>query len=346
MYLSETVKYLIRFEAERAVTLTGPESRIFVAGHRGLVGSAIVRALERAGHRQIIVRTRAELELTDQRAVREFFASTPIDLVFVAAGKVGGIVFNRDFQADFLYENLMIGTNVIEAAARSGVRKLLYLGSSCIYPRLAAQPMREDSFLTGPLEPTNEGYAIAKIACVKLCEKYRLQYGRSFISAIPTGLYGEYDNFHPDHSHVIPGLMRRFHEAKLRGDSEVVIWGTGEPVREFLHVDDVAEALLLLMHSHEGGDPINIGTGEGTSIRSIAEAIRGVVGYTGRIVFDPSKPDGMPRKALNGDRMRALGWAPRCSLQEGLERTYRWAVERGVFEAKVGSRAGQGMGSG
>jgi GDP-L-fucose synthase len=307
------------------------QSRIFVAGHRGLVGSAIVRKLQREGHANVVTRTRAELDLTDQAAVRAFFRRERPEFVFLAAARVGGILANATHQADFLYENLAIAANVIRAAADHDTEKLLFLGSSCIYPRDAAQPMREEALLTGPLEATNEGYAIAKIAGLKLCEYYQRQYGKRFISAMPTNLYGPWDNFHPDQSHVIPGMMRRFHEAAAAEFPEVVVWGSGAPRREFLHVDDLADALYLLMQRYEEPGFVNVGTAEDCTIAELAGTMAEVVGYEGKIVFDRSKPDGTPRKLLDVSRIAALGWRARITLAEGLRGTYRWALEQGVF---------------
>lgn len=306
------------------------DDRIFVAGHRGLVGSAVVRKLQRDGFTNIVTRSRQDLDLLDQAAVRAFFRENQFDSVFLVAGRVGGIVANSTHQADFLYENIMLASNVIHAA-RERVEKLLFVGSSCIYPRQAPQPIREDSLLTGPLEPTNEGYAIAKIAGLKLCEMYQKQYGKRFISAMPTNLYGPGDNFDPVDSHVIPGMMRRFHEAKEEGARSVTVWGSGAPRREFLFVDDAAEALVLLMERYEAPTTINVGMGTDVPISELAQTMKGVTGFSGDIVFDPSKPDGMPRKLLDSSRIRDLGWRPRYSLEEGLELTYRWAREHGVF---------------
>jgi GDP-L-fucose synthase len=308
------------------------DSAIFVAGHRGLAGSAILRRLARAGHSGIVTRGRGELDLRDQEAVDEFFRSTAIDYVFMSAGRVGGIVANRDHQADFLYDNLIIAANVIHAAAEHGVKKLLYLGSSCIYPRETSQPMREESILTGPLESTNEGYAIAKIAGLKLCEMYARQYGKRFITAMPTNLYGPGDNFHPTQAHVIPGLLRRFHEALHDGAEQIVLWGSGTARREFLHVDDLADALYLLMERYEDARPINVGTGEDCTIAELAHAIAEVVGFRGEMVFDRIHPDGTPRKLLDVSRIGALGWRHSHTLKEGLTATYGWAVAHGVFE--------------
>ena len=307
-------------------------ARIYVAGHRGLVGSAIVRALQAAGYSNLLLRTHAETDLTRQADVERVFQAEKIDYVFLAAAKVGGIQANATLQADFLYANLTIAANVIQAAAQSPVQKLLFLGSSCIYPKLAPQPMAEESLLTGALEQTNEGYAIAKIAGLKLCEKYQEQYGKRFISAMPTNLYGPGDNFHPDHSHVIPGMMRRFHEAKVRGDREVIVWGTGTPRREFLHCDDLAQALLLLMEKYEERSTINVGTGQECTIRELAETMREVIDFQGDLRFDSSKPDGTPRKLLDSRKIAALGWRPQHLLKEGLSSAYLWAQENRMFD--------------
>ena len=307
------------------------KSRIFVAGHRGLVGSAIVRKLHAAGHENVVTRPKAELDLTDQAAVQAFFRRERPEAVFLAAARVGGILANATYQADFLYENLAIAANVIHAAAEHGTEKLLFLGSSCIYPREAPQPMSEEALLTGPLEPTNEGYAIAKIAGLKLCEYYQRQYGKHFVSAMPTNLYGPGDNFHPEQSHVIPGMMRRFHEAAVQGLPEVVVWGSGAPRREFLHVDDLADALYLLMQVYEEPRFINVGTGSDCTIAELARTMAEVVGYEGKIVFDRTKPDGAPRKLLDVSRIATLGWRARIPLGEGLRSTYRWALEHRVF---------------
>jgi GDP-L-fucose synthase len=285
-----------------------------------------VRCLSRHGYRNLIVRTRAELDLLDQGAVNRFFAEQQIDFVFVVAAKVGGILHNSRHQADFLYENLMISANLIKAAADHGVQKLLYTGSSCIYPKHSPQPIQEESLLSGPLEPTNEGYALAKIAGLKLCEKFHQQYGKCFVSVMPTNMYGPNDNFHPAHSHVIPGMMRRFHEAKVQGAPAVEVWGTGSPRREFLYVDDFAEAALVVMERYDEPSTINVGTGEDVTIRHLAEQMKAVVGYEGEIVFDTTKPDGTPRKVLDVSRIKALGWQPSVVLPEGLARAYSWAL--------------------
>ncbi len=312
------------------------DSRVFVAGHRGLVGSAIVRGLDRHGYSNVILRTRAELDLLNQAAVQRFFAQERIEFVFVVAAKVGGILHNSQHQADFLYENLMISANIIKAAADNGVQKLLYLGSSCIYPRLSPQPIPEEALLSGPLEPTNEGYALAKIAGLKLCEKYQQQYGKRFVSVMPTNMYGENDKFHPEHSHVIPGMMRRFHEAKFSADPYVTVWGTGAPRREFLYVDDFATAALMIMNHYEEATTLNVGTGQDVTIRELAELMKRVVGYQGEIRFDSSKPDGTPRKVLDTSKITALGWKPSVSLEEGLTRSYAWAIRSGVLPSYSG----------
>ncbi len=311
------------------------DARIYVAGHRGLVGSAMVRRLQAYGYRNIVVRSHAELDLIDQRAVRDFFKNESIDFVFLCAAKVGGILYNSRHQADFLYENLMISANVIQAAAEYDVQKLLYLGSSCIYPKFATQPITEESLLAGPLEPTNEGYAIAKIAGLKLCEKFNQQYGKKFVSVMPTNMYGPQDNFHPEHSHVIPGMMRRFHEAKVSGAPVVTVWGSGSPRREFLSSDDFAEAALVVMEKYDEPATLNVGTGEDVTIRELAEILRDVVQYRGEIRFDTSKPDGTPRKVLDVSKIKALGWSPRVSLVQGLADAYRWAVQNGAFDSEI-----------
>jgi GDP-L-fucose synthase len=303
--------------------------RIFVAGHRGLVGSAIVRRLQGEGYANILLRTRSELDLADQRAVQEFFEAERPDYVFLAAARVGGIMANDTYPADFIRDNLAIALNVIDASWRAGVEKLLFLGSSCIYPKFAPQPMREEHLLTGVLEPTNEPYAVAKIAGIKLCQSYNRQYGTRFISAMPTNLYGPGDNFDLQTSHVLPALIRKFHEARESGAPDVTIWGTGTPRREFLHVDDLAEACLFLMRNYDDGEIINVGVGEDLTIRELAELVREVVGYQGEIVFDTGKPDGTPRKLLDTGRINALGWRPRISLRDGIAATYRWYLEEG-----------------
>ncbi|HEY0141505.1 MAG TPA: GDP-L-fucose synthase [Thermoanaerobaculia bacterium] len=307
------------------------ESRIYVAGHRGLVGSGIVRKLTAEGFTNVITRPRTELDLGDQRAVRDFFAQEQIEYAIIAAARVGGIYANATRRTDFLYENAVLAMNVIHAAAAHGVKKLLFLGSSCIYPKLAPQPITEDALLTGPLEPTNEAYALAKIAGLKLCEYYFRDHGKHFISAMPTNLYGPGDNFDPTGSHVVPGLMRRFHEAVVTGAKEVTVWGSGKPRREFLHVDDLADALFLLMESYEDPQFLNVGTASDLTIAELAQLIADSVGFQGRIVYDASKPDGTPRKLLDVSRIEALGWKARISLADGLRETYRWALESGTL---------------
>lgn len=307
-------------------------SKVYVAGHRGLVGSAIVRALQRHGFTNILTRTRAELDLRDREAVWQFFETERPEYVYLAAAKVGGILANARYPVDFLEDNLYIQTNVISAAHAFGVKKLLFLGSSCIYPKFAPQPLIEEYLLTGPLEPTNEPYAIAKIAGIELVQAYRRQYGAHFISAMPTNLYGPGDNFDLETSHVLPALIRKIHEAKVRGEASVTVWGTGTPRREFLHVDDLAEACLFLMEHYDDAVPINVGTGEDLTIRELAEIVRDVVGFQGEIVFDPSKPDGTPRKLLDVSRITSLGWKPTIPLRQGIEMTYRWYLSHVATE--------------
>lgn len=306
---------------------------IFVAGHRGMVGSAIVRQLLRKSDVNVLTRTHDELDLLDQTAVRYFFTTEKIDQVYLAAAKVGGIVANNSYPAEFIYENLTIQNNIIHSAHLAGVQDLLFLGSSCIYPKLADQPMAESALLTGTLEPTNEPYAIAKIAGIKMCESYNRQYGRNYRSVMPTNLYGENDNFHPENSHVIPALLRRFHEAKLNGDLQVVAWGSGTPMREFLHVDDMAAASIFVMNLDQATydantEPmlshINVGTGLDCTIRELVETVAKVVGFKGEIVFDTSKPDGAPRKLMDVSRLRSLGWKASIALEQGLLATYQW----------------------
>jgi len=299
-------------------------AKIYVAGHRGMVGSAIVRALLAGGHTAIITRTSAELDLRDGAATRAFLAAEQPATVVMAAARVGGIKANSTEPYDFLYDNLAMAANVIDGSRRAGVRKLLFLGSSCIYPKMAPQPMREESLLTGPLEVTNEAYAIAKIAGIKLCDHARAQYGCDFISAMPCNLYGTGDNFSLENSHVLPALIRKMHEAKLRGDTSLRLWGTGTPLREFLHADDLAEACVLLLERYSQAGHINVGSGEELSIRQLADLIAQVVGFTGRLEFDPSMPDGTPRKLMDVSRIRALGWKPRIALTEGIRSAYAW----------------------
>ncbi|MGN6692766.1 MAG: GDP-L-fucose synthase [Aquihabitans sp.] len=301
--------------------LTG---RIFVAGHRGLVGSAIVRRLEAAGATDIVTASRDQLDLRDQAAVNYWFRANRPDYVYLVAGTVGGIVANSTRPAEFLYDNMMIHATVVEAAHRHDVTKLLYLGSSCIYPRLAEQPISEDELLTGPLEPTNEAYAIAKIAGIKLCQSYRRQYGSNFISAMPTNLYGPNDNFDLTSSHVLPALMRKFDDARIAGEPEVEVWGSGTPYREFLHVDDLADACVHLMDHYDDEDHVNVGTGDDLTIRELAETIRDVVYPEAQIRFDTSKPDGMPRKQLDVSKLHGLGWHHRIELIDGIRSTYEW----------------------
>lgn len=301
-------------------------ARVFVAGHRGLVGSAIVRRLQNAGCRNLLLRTSGELDLRRQPAVETFFAAERPEFVLLAAARVGGIQANDAYPADFIRDNLQMQSNVIDAAHRYGTRKLLFLGSSCVYPKHAPQPMPESCLLSGPLEPTNQWYAIAKIAGLKMCEAYRRQYGFNAIAAMPTNLYGPGDNFDLQHSHVLPALIRKFHEAKLRDDPDVVVWGTGTPRREFLHVDDLADACVFLMERYESGELINVGWGEDISIRELAELVRELVGYRGALRFDASKPNGTPQKLLDVRRVRQLGWSPRIRLADGISSTYAWFV--------------------
>lgn len=304
-----------------------PDSLVYVAGHRGLVGSAIMRALGRAGYERVLVCTHDELDLTEQAAVRRFFDAERPDYVFLAAARVGGILANSTWPADFIRDNLLIATNVIDAAYRADVKKLAFLGSSCIYPKLAPQPIHEQDLLTGPLEPTNEWYAIAKIAGLKMCQAYRRQYDFPAISLMPTNLYGPNDNFDLSSSHVLPALLRKFHEAKLADAPDVVVWGTGAPRREFLHVDDLAEAALYLMQNYDGEEIVNVGSGSDLSIRALAEMIGEIVGYRGAITFDTTKADGTPRKLLDVSRLNAIGWRAAIPLREGIEQTYRWYLE-------------------
>ena len=311
-------------------------AKIFVAGHRGLVGSAIVRKLKNEGYQNLVLKTRQELDLRDKKAVESFFKTEQPEYVFLAAAKVGGIQANNTYPADFIIQNIEIETNVITSALQVGVKRLLFLGSSCIYPRECPQPIKEEYLLTGPLEPTNEPYAIAKIAGIKMCESINRQHGTDFRSLMPTNLYGPGDNFHPENSHVIPGLLRRFHEAKVRGDKYVNVWGSGRPRREFMHVDDLASACVYIMNldkdiydnftqpmlSH-----VNVGVGKDCSIKELAEAIAEVVGFDGEICFDTSKPDGTPQKLLDISRITALGWSAKISLEKGLKHTYQWFLE-------------------
>ncbi len=330
---------------------TSRQKRIFVAGHRGMVGSAIVRALTQRGYDHVVTRTHAELDLTDQAQVRQFFSSEKIDEVYLAAARVGGIHANNSYPAEFIQQNLMIELNVIHEAWRSGVQKLLFLGSSCIYPRMAEQPMKEEYLLTGTLEPTNEPYAIAKIAGIKMCESYNRQYGTDYRSVMPTNLYGPGDNYHRENSHVLPALIRRFHEAMLAGADKVVIWGTGAPLREFLYVDDMADASVHVMEldrqiyqastsptlSH-----INVGTGEEYTIREVAELVRNTVGYRGRLEFDTGKPDGSPRKLMDSGKLLSLNWTPKVRLVDGIAKTYRhFLSEHGMHQPDDAALSGQ-----
>jgi GDP-L-fucose synthase len=301
--------------------------KIFVAGHRGLVGSAIVRKLEAEGFRNVITRGRRELDLRNEAAVKEFFAREKPEVVVLAAAKVGGIKANNDYPVEFLLENLAIQNNVVSAAHENNARKLLFLGSSCIYPKHAPQPIPEDALLSGKLEPTNDAYAIAKIAGIKLCQAYAREYGETYISAMPTNLYGPGDNFDLNSSHVLPALMRKAHEAKVNGARELVVWGTGQPRREFLHVDDMASACLFLLRNYDSPEIVNVGCGEDVTIRELAELVCEVVGFEGELTFDASKPDGTPRKLLDVSRLSALGWRPGISLRDGVASTYEWFLE-------------------
>ncbi len=302
-------------------------NKIYIAGHRGMVGSAIYRNLAAAGYSQLITRSSAELDLRNQEAVNRFFEAEKPEYVFLAAAKVGGIHANNTYRADFIYDNLMIEANIIHAAARNGVQKLMFLGSSCIYPKLAPQPLKEDYLLTGLLEPTNEPYAIAKIAGIKLCEAYRSQYGCNFISVMPTNLYGYGDNYDLNTSHVLPALLRKMHEAKMSQAEEVVVWGTGTPKREFLFADDLAEACVYLMQHYNGEQLVNIGTGEDLSIGELAALVKDIVGFTGKLVFDSSKPDGTPRKLMDVSKLHGLGWQHRTALPEGIALAYQDFLE-------------------
>jgi GDP-L-fucose synthase len=312
------------------------DAKIFVAGHRGMVGSAIVRQLQAHGHTNIVTRTRSELDLTNQQAVVDFFQSEKVEQVYLAAAKVGGIVANNTYPAEFIYENLMIQCNIIHSAHLAGIQQLLFLGSSCIYPKLADQPMAETALLTGTLEETNEPYAVAKIAGIKLCESYNRQYHRDYRSVMPTNLYGPGDNFHPENSHVIPALIRRFHEAKLNNDKEVIAWGSGKPMREFLYVDDMADASIHVMNLDkatydENTEPmlshINVGTGVDCTIKELVETVSKAVGFVGDIKFDQTKPDGTPRKLMNVERLKLLGWQSSVTLKTGLAKAYQWFVD-------------------
>jgi GDP-L-fucose synthase len=302
-------------------------AKIYIAGHRGLVGSAIVRRLEKDSYNNLLTRTHDELDLTSQSAVKSFFENEKPEYVYLAAAKVGGIMANKSFPADFIYQNLQIETNIIHYSHLSGVKKLLFLGSSCIYPKHAPQPMKEEHLLTGILEPTNEPYAIAKIAGLKMCESYRRQYGSNFISVMPTNLYGPNDNFDLETSHVLPAMIRKFHEAKLAGNIPVELWGTGSPMREFLHVDDLADACVYLMDNYDELEFVNIGAGEDVNIRKLTLLIQKIIGHTGEIKWDSSKPDGTPRKLLDVSKLHSLGWKHSIKLESGIRRTYEWYLE-------------------
>ncbi|KAF9621926.1 hypothetical protein IFM89_029146 [Coptis chinensis] len=302
-------------------------SKILIAGHKGLVGSAIVKKLSESGYTNLLLRTHSELDLTRQAQVEKFFSTHKPNYVILAAAKVGGIHANNTYPAEFISINLQIQTNVIHSAYTNEVKKILFLGSSCIYPKYAPQPIKEDALLTGPLEQTNEWYAIAKIAGIKMCQAYRLQYNWDAISGMPTNLYGPNDNFHPENSHVLPALMRRFHEAKVGNAKEVVVWGSGSPLREFLHVDDLADAVVFLMDKYSGLEHVNIGSGKEVSIKELAELVKEVVGFQGELVWDSSKPDGTPRKLMDSSKLAGLGWVPKISLRDGLVDTYKWYLE-------------------
>ncbi len=312
----------------------GQASKIYVAGHRGLVGSGVVRALEAQGYTNLLLRTHRELDLTEQAAVRSFFQRERPDAVIMAAARVGGIHANNTRPAEFIRDNLLIQDNVIDAAYKAGVGKFVFLGSSCIYPKLAPQPIKEDYLLTGSLEPTNEWYAVAKIAGLKMCQAYRREFGFNAISLMPTNLYGPGDNFDLQNSHVLPALIRRFHEATLRGDATMSIWGTGTPRREFLHVDDLADAVVHLMKTYESENIVNIGWGEDVTIRELAEMVAAATGFKGRLVFDSTKPDGTPRKLLDTSRLTSLGWKPKITLRSGIEQTYEWFKEH-IADARL-----------
>jgi GDP-L-fucose synthase len=320
--------------------------KIYVAGHTGLVGSAIVRLLEKKGYNNIITRTSRELDLRNQEAVKDFFEIEKPQYVFLAAAKVGGIMANQTYPGEFIYDNLMIQNNIIHQAYLNKVEKLLFLGSSCIYPKNALQPIREEYLLTSFLEPTNEAYAVAKIAGIKLCQYYNKQYGCRFISAMPTNLYGPNDNYHQQNAHVLPALIRKFHEAKTNNDAKVVVWGTGSPRREFLHVDDAAEACLFLMEEYEHPEIINIGVGNDHTIADMAGIIKKITGYSGKIIFDDSKPDGTPRKLLNVDKINAMGWTSNIPLEEGIEGTYKDFSDRYSYYTKERNHSSEKIATG
>lgn len=320
----QNVMNSVKRKVFKPTLIMNKDSKIYVAGHRGLVGSAIVRLLQQKGFSNLLVRTSAELNLKEQQDVRDFFAEEKPEYAFVAAAKVGGIHANNIYPADFIYDNLMIEANVIHAAYENQLQKVLFLGSTCVYPKMAPQPLKEEYLMTGPLEPTNEWYAIAKISGIKMCQAYRKQYGCDFISAMPTNLYGPGDNFDLENSHVLPALIRKFHEAKNEGKPSVVLWGTGKPLREFCHVDDCASACLHLMENYSGEDIVNIGHGKDISIYDLALLVQDVVGFEGDIVLDSDKPDGTPRKLVDISKLESLGWQPNISLRSGLEETYQW----------------------
>ena len=309
-------------------------SKIYVAGHAGLVGSALVRMLVQDGYTNLLTKTRFELDLTNQQQVKDFFEKEKPEYVFLAAAKVGGILANDMYSADFIRDNLIIETNIIDSAFKSGVKKLLFLGSACVYPKVTPQPIKEEYLLTGELEPTNKAYALAKIAGIVMCQSYRKQYGANFISVMPTNLYGEGDNFDLQNSHVIPAMIRKFHEAKESGVGEVVLWGSGSPTREFLYVDDLANACLFLMNNYNDSEIINIGVGEDLSILDLAKLVKEAVGYKGGIVWDTSRPDGTPRRLLDVSKIKALGWKPEIILTDGLQKTYKWYKENLSHEPK------------
>ena len=304
--------------------------KIYVAGHRGMAGSATVRSLKKSGYSEIITATRSELDLMNQAKVKTFVAEQKPDVIIIAAARVGGILANNDFPYEFLMENLIIETNLIQAAVENNIEKVIFLGSSCIYPKFAEQPIREDSLLTGPLEPTNEWYAIAKIAGVKLCQSLRKEYGKNYFSLMPTNLYGPFDNFDLKTSHVLPAMMRKFHDAKLNGNTPVTLWGSGTPLREFLHVDDLADAIVFAMQAEYLDDYLyNVGFGSDLTIKELAETIQKTVGHEGEIVWDSTKPDGTPKKLMDSSKFRSLGWSPKIGLEEGIESTYKWFLENG-----------------
>eukprot|EP00243_Klebsormidium_subtile_P003019 TRINITY_DN16153_c0_g1_i1.p1 TRINITY_DN16153_c0_g1~~TRINITY_DN16153_c0_g1_i1.p1 ORF type:complete len:331 (+),score=115.47 TRINITY_DN16153_c0_g1_i1:191-1183(+) len=317
-------------EGEKSAEPVPKDAKIYVAGHRGLVGAAIVRRLQQDGYNNLVMKTHKELDLKRQADVEAFFEAEKPAVVVIAAAKVGGILANSTYPADFIADNIMIQTNLIDSAYKSGVKKLLFLGSSCIYPKFAPQPIKEDALLTSPLEPTNEWYAIAKIAGIKMCQAYRIQYGFDAISGMPTNLYGPHDNFHPTNSHVLPALIRRFHEAKRDGLSEVVCWGTGSPLREFLHVDDLADATVFLLNNYSDLEHVNMGSGSEVTIKDLAELVKEVVGYEGELKWDTTKPDGTPRKLMDNSKIAGLGWTAKISLKEGLTGTYKWYLENYV----------------